>query len=372
MMSTKKRTVLGSTVSAIAALAMVGCGVTNQSGGTSNGGDAPFYEGKTITVIVPFDAGGASDTYSRLLGGYLSQYVEGEPEVVIENVPGGGQKEGLNRFERADHEEGVTLAMASGGILASTLIDPEGVQFDPGGYETLASFGGGMTIYGSTAAGIGSLDDVVESEQPVFYGGLELNASEAVRVFALDQLGIADFQPLMGYDGGGSVTAAVLRGELTIGNSTSSHYLANVLPLEEDGEVTPLLVQGFVEDGEVVRDEALPDLPTMPEAYETLTGEQADGMGWDVYRAITTAQTNLLRNYWIHSTAPDEAKAALHDGMAQAVEDEEFLAEAKELLGEEPMVQLADEADRSLTAARDLSDEQVEWLQGYIDEVTKQ
>jgi tripartite-type tricarboxylate transporter receptor subunit TctC len=305
-----------------------------------------------------------------MFAGYLSQYLEGEPEIVVENVPGGGQKEGLNQFERSDHEDGLTLAMASGGIIASTLFDKEGIQFNPGDYETLVAFGGGMTVYGSVAAGIDSLEDLVTQETPVYYGGMELNASESVRVFALDELGISSFEPLMGYDGGGSITAAVLRGELSAGNSTSSHYLNNVLPLEEDGEITPLMTQGYVEDGEVVRDPAFPELPTMPEAYETLTGQSADGTGWDIYRAVTTAQTNLLRNYWIHGDAADEAKAALHKAVAQVVIDEDFLDEAAKLLGEEPPVQLGEEANASLAAARDLTPEQVQWVEDYIAEVS--
>ncbi|MEV1131867.1 hypothetical protein [Agromyces sp. NPDC049794] len=367
-MSPKKRIMLGFAAGAAAILTLAGCGVTNQQSSAADDAEGPFYDGKTITLIVPFDAGGASDTFSRMLAGYLSEYLEGNPEVVVENVPGGAQKEGLNRFARADHSSGLHLAMGSGGIIASTLLDTEGVQFDPDEFETLVAFGGGMTIFGSTQAGIGSLDDLTASTAPVYYGGLELNASESVRVFALDQLGIADFQPLMGYDGGGSITAAVLSGELSMGNSTSSHYLTNVRPLEEDGEITPLMTQGYVIDGEVVRDPALPDLPTMPEAYEESTGKRADGMGWDIYRAMTTAQTNLLRNYWVHSDAPDEAKAALQDAMAKVVEDEEFLEQATELLGEEPLAQLGDEADASMAAVRDLSPEQVQWIKDFIVE----
>lgn len=371
-MSSKNRFVSGSALSAAAILALTGCGVTNQQSGAVDSGDGPYYEGQKITMIVPFDAGGASDTFSRLLATHLTEYIEGNPEVIVENVPGGGQKEGLNQFERADHENGLTLAMASGGIIASTLFDTEGVQFDPSDYETLVAFGGGMTIFGSVAAGVESLEELPTLDVPFFYGGMELNASESVRVFALGELGIPDFTPLMGYDGGGSITTAVMRGELSAGNSTSSHYLNNVLPLEEDGEIAPLMTQGYVKDGEVVRDPAFPELPTMPEAYEELTGEAAEGMGWDVYRAVTTAQTNLLRNYWIHGDADDAAKAALHDAVAQVVADEEFLAEAEKLLGEVPPVLLGDEADASLAAARDLSPEQVDWVNTFISEAATQ
>lgn len=368
-MSPIRRGMLTIAVASTALLALSGCGVTNQQS-AGNGGDGAYYEGERITLIVPFDAGGASDTFSRLLATYLSDVIEGNPEIVVENVPGGGQKEGLNRFERSNHEDGLTLAMASGGIIVSSLFETEGVEFQPDEYETLVAFGGGMTIFGSTAAGVGSLEDVVSSTDPFYYGGMELNASESVRVFALDQLGIADFQALMGYDGGGSVTAAILRGELSAGNVTSSHYLNNVLPLEEDGDVTPLMTQGYVQDGEVVRDPAFPDLPTMPEAYEQVTGQAAEGPGWDIYRAVTTAQTNLLRNFWVHGDAPQEAKDALHAAIEQVVQDPEFLAEAGQLLGEEPPVLLGEEAGASLSAARDLTPEQVAWVEAYIDEVS--
>lgn len=367
-MSSRNRVLLGGAAGVATMLALTGCGVTNQQNGSVDSGDGPYYEGQTITMIVPFDAGGASDTFSRMFATYLTEYIDGNPEVVVENVPGGGQKEGLNQFERTDHENGLTLAMASGGIVASTLFDTEGVQFDPSDYETLVAFGGGMTIYGSSAAGITSLEDLPTFDEEFFYGGLQLTASEAVRVFALESLGIPEFTPLMGYDGGGSITTAVMRGELTAGNSTSSHYLNNVLPLEEDGDITPLMTQGYVKDGEVLRDPAFPDLPTMLEAYEQLTGEKAEGTGWDVYRAVTTAQTNLLRNYWIHGDADDAAKSALHEAVAKVVEDEEFLAQAEKLLGEEPPVQLGEEADKSLAAARDLTPDQVAWVEKFIDE----
>src|SRR5690625_3178242 len=233
MKSQKKRVITASALGVAASMVAVGCGVTGAQSGSGDGnGDGPFYEGKTITLIVPFDSGGASDTYSRMLGRYLSDYIEGNPEVVIENVPGGAQKDGLNRFERMDHETGEYLAMGSGGLVASTQFDSDGVQFDLADYETLVAFGGSLIVFGSTDAGIESLDSLAQSTEPIFYAGLEMNASEVSRTYPLDNMGFADFRPLMGYDGGGSVTTAVLRGEATIGYSTTSHYTDNVLPLE--------------------------------------------------------------------------------------------------------------------------------------------
>jgi hypothetical protein len=280
-------------------------------------------------------------------------------------VPGGAQKDGMNRFERSEHD-GLNLAMSSGGLIAATKFDPEGIQFDLADYEPLMAFGGTMIIFGSTQAGISTLEDLRNSPDPIFYGGLELNASEAVRTFALQEMGLTNFEPLMGYDGGGSVTAAVLRGELSIGNSTSSHYIENVKQLEDEGSVVPLMTQGYVVGGEVVRDPAFPDLPTMPEAYTMLTGQEPEGIGWETYRALTAAQTNLLRTYWVHGDAPEEARVALRAAVEKLVADEEFLAEATQLLHVDSPPQIGDEVAASIAEILDLDAPSVTWLEEYM------
>ncbi len=370
MMSKNLKVKAGLAVALAGSVLLAGCGVTNNQAGPESGGGAdgaPFYEGKEINLIVPFDAGGASDVYSRMLAGYLSEHIEGEPQIVVENVPGGAQKEGLNRFERTEHN-GLNMAMGSGGLITSTQFEKEGIQFDLADYETLMAFGGTMIIFGGVEAGITSLESLRDPANPIFYGGLEFNASEAVRVFALGEMGLSDFEPLMGYDGGGAITAAVLRGELGIGNSTSSHYAENVKQLEEEGSIVPLMTQGYVVDGEVVRDPAFPDLPTMPEAYEILTGQQPTGIGWDTYKAVTTAQTNLLRTYWVHGDAPEEARAALREAVGELVVDAEFIAEAAELLKVDSPPQIGAEVEASVAQIRDLDPDSVAWLEQYMTE----
>jgi len=366
-MVSNRRTTAALAIAAAASLLLGGCGVTNTGSGGGSGSDdgRPFYEGKEINLIVPFDAGGASDAYSRMLARHLSKHIEGQPEIVVENVPGGAQKEGINRYERTEHD-GLNLAMSSGALITATKFDKEGIQFDLAGYEALMAFGGTMVIFGSTQAGITSLEDLKGSANPIFYGGLELNASEAVRTFALEEMGLANFEPLMGYDGGGAVTAAVLRGELSIGNSTSSHYIENVKALEDEGSIVPLMTQGYVVNGEVVRDPAFPDLPTIPEAYEILTGTQPDGIGWETYKALTAAQTNLLRTYWIHGDAPEEARAELRESVGKLVADTDFTEEAMELLHVDSPPQIGDEATASIASILDLDPASVTWLEEYM------
>ncbi|BBG01649.1 tripartite-type tricarboxylate transporter receptor subunit TctC [Pseudonocardia autotrophica] len=360
------RHLIGGAVIAAAVLLLGACGVTNTQqarSGTDDGG--PFYTADDeITLYVPFAAGDTSDRFSRLFAEHFTAELEGNPSIVIQNVPGGAQKEGMNAYERSEHN-GLNMAMSSGGLISSSHFDPEGIQFDLAGYQPVVAFGGGMILYGP--GDTGPLDQLATSDRPVFYGGMELNASEAVRVFALEQLGLPRFEPLMGYDGGGAITTAVMRGELTLGNSTSSHYAQNVVPLAEQGEITPHMVQGYVRDGEVVRDPAFPDLPTMPEAYAMLTGQEPSGTGWEAYTAITATQTNLLRTYWMHGDAPEAARTAAADAAAAVAADPAFLEEAATLLAADPEPLVGAELEASVGQIQDLSPETVQWVEDYLD-----
>ena len=58
--------------------------------------ETPFYKGKTIRIIVGYSPGGGFDTFSRLLGRYLSQNVPGNPSVRVMNMPGAGSKSAAN------------------------------------------------------------------------------------------------------------------------------------------------------------------------------------------------------------------------------------------------------------------------------------
>ncbi len=48
----------------------------------------PFYQGKTITIIVGTKTGDAYDLYPRMLAEFMPKYIPGSPNIIIQNVPG--------------------------------------------------------------------------------------------------------------------------------------------------------------------------------------------------------------------------------------------------------------------------------------------
>ena len=48
---------------------------------------APFYQGKTIRIIVGFTAGGLYDQYARILARHMPKYMPGNPNIIVKICP---------------------------------------------------------------------------------------------------------------------------------------------------------------------------------------------------------------------------------------------------------------------------------------------
>ena len=57
---------------------------------------ADFYRGKRINLIVSYGTGGGYDVYARVLAKYMSKHIPGNPNIIIQNMPGAGSLRGAN------------------------------------------------------------------------------------------------------------------------------------------------------------------------------------------------------------------------------------------------------------------------------------
>src|SRR5215216_2078800 len=51
---------------------------------------ASFYRGKTVTILVGHSAGGGFDTYARVISRHLGKHIPGNPNILVNNMPGAG------------------------------------------------------------------------------------------------------------------------------------------------------------------------------------------------------------------------------------------------------------------------------------------
>lgn len=95
-----------------ATLALAACSVGAQSQGS---GEGDFPSG-TIEIVVPYDAGGATDQLARAVGPAIEEALGGDAEVIILNEPGGAGTIGTTSVVNAE-PDGYTLGILAPGPL---------------------------------------------------------------------------------------------------------------------------------------------------------------------------------------------------------------------------------------------------------------
>jgi tripartite-type tricarboxylate transporter receptor subunit TctC len=86
------------------------------------------YPDKTVTIVVPFPAGGSTDTVARLIAPKLGQTLGGT--FIVENKPGATGAIGAASVKRSP-PDGYTLLVASIGVFAVNPHLQKGLQYDP-------------------------------------------------------------------------------------------------------------------------------------------------------------------------------------------------------------------------------------------------
>ncbi len=76
-------------------------------------GGKPFYEGKTIQLLVASGAGATTDISARLVGRYLGKHIAGNPGIVVQNMPGAGGMVAANYLYNIAKPDGLTIAAIS-------------------------------------------------------------------------------------------------------------------------------------------------------------------------------------------------------------------------------------------------------------------
>jgi tripartite-type tricarboxylate transporter receptor subunit TctC len=90
----------------------------------------PFYDGKTIRIIVGYPAGTTHDTWARLAAQYMSKYIPGNPGFIVQSMTGAGSMVAANYVYSIAKPDGLTLGTFNAALYFEQLIGRKEVQFD--------------------------------------------------------------------------------------------------------------------------------------------------------------------------------------------------------------------------------------------------
>ena len=292
------------------------------------------FEGKTIEWIIPFSAGGGSDTWARFNAPLLSKYLPGNPTVVVVNEPGGGSTKGTNLFAARAKPDGLTILGTSGSTQFPYLLGDPRVRYEYADWKIVMAAPTGGVAYTSPSTGVSSPDDIAKlAGQKLVYASQGATSLDLVPLLGFKQMGF-DVQHVFGFKGRGDGRLAFERGETNIDYQTSSAYIKNVQPLVEAGTAVPLFSWGVLdEDGNLMRDPTFPDIPSFGEAYQTLTGNAPEGPEYDAYFAFFTAGFPAQKMVFLPKDTPQEIVDAYQAAVEAMKMDPEYQANKQAVLG---------------------------------------
>ena|SRR5689334_7798121 len=91
---------------------------------------APFYQGKTVTVIVGTSPAGTGDLRVKALIPFLRKHIPGNPSLVLEYMDGGGGRKAANYMFRTARPDGLTIGAMSSGVISLNIMRESGVLYD--------------------------------------------------------------------------------------------------------------------------------------------------------------------------------------------------------------------------------------------------
>lgn len=286
---------------------------------------APFYHGKTITVIVSTSPAGTGDLRVKALMPFLRKHIPGNPTLVLEYMDGGGGRKAANYMFRTARPDGLTLGAMSSGVVSLNIMRESGVLYDLDKFIYLGApeTAGHQTIYTRKDLGLNNLEKL--RAKP----GLRIGAQTvghvsyiAGRFFAYF-LDFKDPKFIAGYTAP-EVDAALLRGELDARANAAVSVLRRNPDWLEKG------VMDFHAIMEVPKGAKHPRLGHLPEIESFVRTEREKKLldVWRVFRAVGSP-------YVLPPGTPKERVTILQDAMRKALTDTELNREFLKLVGEE-------------------------------------
>ena len=89
---------------------------------------AEFFKGKSIRLVIGNSVGGAMDDSGSLCGVVLGKHIPGNPDIVVQNMPGAGAIIAANHIYSVAKPDGLTIGVVNPANYIDQLLGIEGSQ----------------------------------------------------------------------------------------------------------------------------------------------------------------------------------------------------------------------------------------------------
>ncbi|MBI4528811.1 MAG: hypothetical protein HY695_33870 [Deltaproteobacteria bacterium] len=309
-----------------------------------------FFQGKTIRIVTGYPAGDTNDQWPRLFAQFMGKYIPGNPNIIVQNMPGAGSAIAANYVYNVGKADGLTLGWISPALYFNQLVGQKEVQFD---WTKLTWIGSPVEsehqMYMRTDALYKNVEDIRNATVPPKCGATGISSTGYYMPKLLEETIGTKFNIVTGYQGGGPVDLAVERGELQCRAMTIEAFF-NREPFHSWRKRG--FVRNIMQTGRK-RDARMPDVPLMselmtqyktPEAGRRLAtvvlAAGAFGRPMVATPGLSSERTKFIREAFVKAVKDpgfvEEAKKRKFD--LEPVSGEEMESLAKEVIHQPPEV----------------------------------
>jgi tripartite-type tricarboxylate transporter receptor subunit TctC len=276
----------------------------------------PSFEGKTITIITSTGSGGVYDLTARVIARHMGRHVPGNPTLIVQNMPGGGNVLATNYMYNIAPKDGTSIATVHNAMPLHQVLDGRGVRFDAGRFNWLGSTGPeNEVILVWKGTGIDTIKQATERE--VVLGATGAGSGLSIIPTAMNNVLGTRFKMVIGYKSSEDINLALERGEVQARAFGINSIIAQHPDWLTGHKVT------FLAQAGVRRDKELPDVPLLTEL--AANDEQRQVL------KLISAPAGLGHPYLAPPGVPPDRLAVLRAAFEATLKDPAFLADVDKL-----------------------------------------
>jgi tripartite-type tricarboxylate transporter receptor subunit TctC len=296
----------------------------------------PFFQDKTIAVILGGPPAGSADLRTRAVINILRKHIPGNPTILIQHMGGGGGRQAANHVYKVAKPDGLTIGSMGAALVTNAILGEPGVQYDIDKLIYLGTPDSAQhylfITYGD--AGLNSLEKLRAASNvriaaqsvghPIYITG---------RVFAY-LLGLKEPKFVVGFTGP-EIDVALAQREADSRVSTGDSLIRRNRDWLDKGLVD---VHASIE---IPKGERHPRFAQVPELGSFVKSDRERKMV-EMFRAFRIAG----QNFFLPPGVPRDRAQILADAMRKTLSDPEFLKEYQKLSGEAASPLAADALDK--------------------------
>ncbi|MBI4489732.1 MAG: hypothetical protein HY694_11655 [Deltaproteobacteria bacterium] len=282
----------------------------------------PYYQGKTIRIIVGFGPGGLADLWARLLARTMSRYIPGNPDMIVQTMPGASSIIAANYVYNVTKPDGLSVLIPNPSLYLDQLVGRKEVKFNVVKFEWIGTQEKwSRMLYVRADAPYKTLRDVIAAKEPPKCGATGSASTGYILPKILEETVGAKFNVVIGYRAGPEIDLAVERGEVICrASDVASHFTREPFLTWHNKNFDRHLIQTARK-----RDPRMPEVPTI---WELMNEYKTPEAGRRLAEVLLSAD-EFGRAMMATPGTPPELVKILREAYAKALKDPELLAEAK-------------------------------------------